>query len=219
MLVALGASLGGCSSTAQQPPLASPSPAVSAAPLPDMWTVHADPSEHFSVATPEAWDFLLRDSPSFVADLEAVGKHSPELQAYFKKAMETNAELRLVAADGRSLAGGFAANVNVMRSDLGAVSRAPTLGELATAKVTRLGNEAAVMLPVKRADVRVAGRPAVRIDYQLKAGDHTVSVRSYLLVMEHGGQRAMLELTMGAAADQAAATFDGIASSLTLPGA
>ena len=217
----VAAGVAGCSSPVATPtPTRSqtPSPSPSAVPLPAMWTVHTDQGESFSIATPDAWDYVIRDSSSFASDLDAVGKHSPELQTYFKKSIDANSELRLIAADPRSLTGGFAANVNVMRSDLGALARAPTLAELGAAKLTRLRNEGAVQLPVQHTDDTLAGRAAVRFDYALKAADQTVTVRSYVIVFDRGGRRTMLELTMGAPGDQATGIFDTAARSFKLAG-
>lgn len=193
--------------------------AFSPSPVPAMWTAHPDPGQGFTVATPDAWEVATRDSPTFAADLDTVGRHSPELQRFFKASLDANPELRLISADPRSLAHGFANNVNVISSDLGLGAAAPTLRELAQAKQTRLGHESGVKGPVKRAADRLAGHPAERFDYGLKLADQVVSVRSYLVVLERGGRRASLELTMAAPPDGATGIFDPITRTFNLSGA
>lgn len=216
--LALGAA--GCSATPPAAARATPAALPSALPLPATWTTHADRAQGFAVATPDAWDVAVRDSPTLPADLDAVGKNSPELAAFFKKALDSNPDLSLVAADPRSVAQGFAANANVMTANLGAVAGAPALADVVEAKLTRLRTEAAVSQPVRHSNARLAGQPAVRLDYTLKAGDQDIVVRSYLLVVDRGGQRRRLELTMGAPGEQGTAgTFDSIALSFSVTAA
>ncbi|GAC1333104.1 MAG: hypothetical protein NVSMB17_13080 [Candidatus Dormibacteria bacterium] len=221
--VVLLAGVTGCSQGAKPAPRPSLSPlptavATVSVPLPGMWTVHPDPAQGFSVVTPDAWDFVLRDSPTLAADLDAVGKHSPELQAYFVKAAQANAELRFVAADARSLEGGFAANANVVASDLGSRAAAASLGELSQAKVKRLRADPAVSSTLKLVATTLSGHPASRIDYELNTGGGTVTVRSYLAVVDQGGRRRLFELTIGAPGEQATSVFDTIAGSFVLFG-
>jgi hypothetical protein len=191
----------------------SPAPASSAAVTAPQVALHADPVSGFALAVPDAWDAVVRGAPGFATEIEVVGRHSPELKAYFQKSLAGDPELRLIAADSRSLAGGFATNANVSASDLGAPARAPGLQDLAAAKLRRLQAESAVVMPLSRHDDRLGGRAAMRFDYSLKVGDAVVNVRTYLVIVERTGRRQLLALTMGASPDQAAATFAGIAGS------
>jgi hypothetical protein len=180
-----------------------------------MWSSHGDAAHGFRVGIPDSWDVIVRDSPSFGADMDGVSRHSPELQGFFQRAMASNSELRLLAADSRSIAQGFAANVNVMSSDLGPSAGAPTLGELAQAKLIRLRKETAIPAgSVKGVDARLSGHPAARFDYALRAGDQDIAVRSYLLVFDLRGRRTRLELTMAAPGDPG--NFDTIARSFAV---
>jgi hypothetical protein len=200
----------GCSSTSPRS-AASPSPRPSPSPpppVPDRWSTHFDIDQGFSVPFPDAWDFAFRDSSVFDADLKTLGRRSPELAAFFRRSFTANPQLRLLAADSRGLPRGFASNVNVITSDLGTPPNAATLEELTTAKLKYLRQQPAVISAVTRTPDRLAGRPAVRLDYNLKAGEVTVQVRSLLAIVPRGKRNFMFELTMGTPAEEVATNFD-----------
>ena len=189
---------------------------ASATPLASGWRLHADNGQGYLVAFPDAWAFVFRDSTTLDADLKAVDSQSPELATYFRSSMAGVEQLRLVAADPRSLVNGFATNVNVMSSDVGNAASAPSLDALAAAKVKHLATDRTVAGPVKQAPGSIAGHPAVVIDYGVLAGARTARVRSYLLVVARGSERFLYEVTMGALPDAADATFVPLAASFAV---
>lgn len=188
---------GACSTTATSHApayLPSPSPTV----LPDLWSLHADAGQGFSVAVPEAWEVVVRDSPSFNTDLQAVSEQSPELGQFFTDSFSKHDQLRLLAADPRSLDAGFATNINVIISDLGASASAPGLDDLARAKAKRLSSTADLGKSLQQHRDHLSAVDAVRLDYTITAGGQAVRVRSLLTAVERGGRRYLVELTMGA---------------------
>jgi hypothetical protein len=233
-LVLAGCAVGAGDNELSPSPGASPSASASVSPggRPAGWVVRSDPAQGFSVAIPDAWDFVVRDSPTYTADLDAVSQHSTDLATYFKQSLAADAQVRLMAADSRSLATGFAANLQVMVSDLGPSGTAPGLSDLADAKVKLLSRQSG---PVKRTSDRLSGEPAVRLDYSLgrpppspaPSGGATAgagsnpgptpsaspspgtvpAIRSYLAVVRVGGRALEYELTMGALPGAAGTTF------------
>lgn len=204
--VVLATLLSACSSTAATGPVR-PSPSPASTPLPDMWGTYADRRQGFSVAVPTAWDVVARDSPTFAADIKTVSDQSTDLGRYFTDSFAKNDQLRLLAADPRTLQQGFAANVNVMISDLGADATAPTLDDVVRAKVKRLSTAAEVGKPLLRRSDRLSGLDAVRLDYTLNANGTPVQVRSLVAEWERSGRRFLVELTMGAPASDADTLF------------
>lgn len=184
--------------------------------MPLDWSLHSDLPQGFTLGTPTAWDVAFRDSPTFDADLAAVGQHSPELAAFFKQSFDSDAQVRFIAADSRSIATGFTANVQVISSDLGPVGVAPGLKDLADAKVKLLSTQNTVVQPVERAGNHLAGQQAVRLDYALTGPPGAPQVRSYLTVVERSGRRYEYELTMGARPDAAGTTFATLSNLFTL---
>ena len=204
-----------CSSTTATKPVPRPSASPSAIALPGGWTLRSDRPQGYSLALPSGWDYVVRDSRSYTAELQAVSRNSPELAGYFKQSLSADAQVRFIAADSSSLLSGFAANVHVMTSDLGPLGSAPSLKDLADAKVKLLSGQASVARPVKRAPDRLSGQPAVRLDYSL-AGSTSPMVRSYLVVVQRGGRGYEYELTMGALPDAAATRFATLGRFFTL---
>jgi hypothetical protein len=196
----------GCSGSSGTTAVA-PAPSAPATPLPDMWRSIPDKKAGFSVALPTSWDVVTRDSPTFDADLKAVGDQGPELAKYFTDAFGKNDQLRLLGADPRTLPQGFAANINVMTSDLGTTADAPTLDDVAKAKAKSLAAAAGVQKPVLRQADKMSGLGAVRFDYTLTANGTAVQVRSLVATVERGGRRFLVELTMGAPAAGAPSLF------------
>lgn len=195
----LAVALGACSTkatTTTHPQPSQPSPSPTA--LPDLWNVHTDARQGFSVAVPEAWQVVLRDSPSFNADVQAVSGQSPELGQYFTDSFSKHDQLRLLAADPRSLEAGFATNVNVIISDVGASANAPGLDDLTRAKVKLLNATSDLGKSLQQHRDHLSALDAVRLDYTLTAGGHSVQVRSLLATVERAGRRYLVELTMGA---------------------
>jgi hypothetical protein len=198
--------LGACSTTATSSPQAAlPSPSPTAPP--DMWSVHRDARQGFSVATPDAWELVTRDSPSFDADIRTVSAHSPELGQYFADSFVKHDQLRLLAADPATLQQGFATNINVMISDLGVTAGAPSLQDATRAKVKRLGAAPDLGRVLQQHRDRLSAMDAVRLDYVITAGAGAVQVRSLLATVERGGRRYLVELTMGAARADAEIVF------------
>ena len=214
-----GALLGfaACSASPQATtPLPGPGASGLATPLPPAYTLRTDGAQGFSLGVPDAWDYVVRDSATFEADLRTVAQHSPELAAYFRQSFTSDAQVRLLAADSRSVATGFTANVQVMASDLGPAASAPSLTELADAKVRRLTQETTVTHPVKRTADHLSGLPAVRIEYTLAGAANNPVIRSYLVVVVRGGRRYEYELTMGALGEAAGTTFENLGRLFTL---
>ena len=207
--------LAACSSTTATNPVPRPSASPSAIALPVGWTLRSDRPQGYSLAIPDGWDHVVRDSPSYPADLRAVSLHSPELAGYFKQSLSADAQVQFIAADSSSLLTGFAANVHVMTGDLGPLESAARLKDLADAKVKLLSGQASVIRPVKRTADRLSGLPAVRLDYWL-AGSVSPMVRSYLVVAERSGRVYEYELTMGALPDAAATAFATLGQFFTL---
>jgi hypothetical protein len=172
-----------------------------------MWSAHGDARQGFSVAVPEAWEVVTRDSPSFDADVQAVSGRSPELGTYFTDSFSKHDQLRLLAADPRSLQAGFATNINVMISDLGATATAPTLDDVTRAKVKRLSATPNVGKPLQQHRDHLSALDAVRLDYTITAGGNAIQVRSVLATVERGSRRYLVELTMGAAPANADTVF------------
>jgi hypothetical protein len=191
-------------------------PSVTPQAVPALWSVHADSAQGYALAFPDAWDFVFRDSRTLDADLKTVRNQSPEMGKYFSDGFAKNDQLRLIAADPRSLQAGFAVNVNVMVGDLGSASAAPTLDELTAAKLKLLGQQQDVGKPVKRSAVKLAGLPAARLDYTLSAGGLSVEVRSFVATFERGGRRYVAVLTMGEPAGGTSTTFDDLARGFLL---
>ncbi|HEV1997109.1 MAG TPA: hypothetical protein VGR61_03135 [Candidatus Dormibacteraeota bacterium] len=208
--------LAGCSSKAATTPLPSPSASLAATPIPAAYTLRSDAAQGYSLAIPDAWDYVLRDSPSFDADLQTVSQHSPELAAYFQQSFASDGQVRMLGADSRSLATGFAANVQVMVSDLGPVASAPSLKDLGAAKLKLLGKQTTVAQPVKRTDGHLSGQAAERLDYALTGATSNPVVRSFLAVVERDGRSYEYELTMGALPDAAGTTFENLGRLFTL---
>ena len=202
--------LAACSSSTPSPvpgPSPGPSPSPAATAAPEGWTLRRDGLQGYSLAIPDAWDFVIRDSPTFDADLQAVNQHSLELSAYFRQSLTSDAQVQFIAADSRSLQAGFAANVHVMTSDLGRVGSAASLTALVDAKVKLLSAQASVVQPVQRAPDHLSGQPAVRLEYSLAGTANSPLVRSYLVVLQRGGRDYEYELTMGALPGAATTTF------------
>ena len=202
--------LAACSSTTPRPvprPSPSPSPSPAAVAPPEGWTLRGDGFQGYSLAIPDAWDYVVRDSPTFDADLQAVNQHSPELGAYFKQSMSSDAQVQFIAADSRSLPAAFATTVHVMTSALGPLGPAARLKELVDAKVKLLSAQASVVHPVRRTPDHLSGQPAVRLEYALAGSANNPLVRSYLVVVQRGGRAYEYELTMGALPDAATITF------------
>lgn len=217
--------LAGCGTSATVP-TPGVTPSVSASPLPALWSVHGDAAQGFSVAVPDAWDFVFRDSRTLDADLKVVEQHSPELATYFRQSLAAHEQLRFLAADSRSLPSGFATNVQVMTADLGPAGIAPSLKDLTDAKVRALRLQASVTQPVARVADQLGGRPALRLDYTLATpaaaatgagagatadagagAPGTALVRSYLMEVLRGPDQFEVELTIGARPETAATTF------------
>ena len=202
--------LAACSSStpsAVPRPVPSPSPSSSSIAPPEGWTLRSDALQGYSLAVPDAWDYVVRDSPTFDADLQAINQHSPELGAYFKQSLSSDAQVQFIAADSRSLQTGFAANLHVMTSDLGPVGSAASLKDLVDAKVKLLSAQASVVQPLHRAPDHLSGQPAVLLEYSLAGSANIPLVRSYLVVLQRGGRGYEYELTMGALPDAASITF------------
>lgn len=198
--------LNACSSTAGTAPVR-PSPSAASTPLPAMWGTYADQRQGYSVALPTSWDVVTRDSPTFAANIKTISDQSTDLGTYFTDSFAKNDQLRLLAADPRTLPQGFAANVNVMISDLGADATAPTLDDVVKAKVKRLSAAAEVGKPLLRHNDRLSGLGAVRLDYTLTVNRTSVRVRSLVVEIERKGRQLLVELTMGAPASGAESLF------------
>ncbi len=193
------------------------SPAArTSASLPTGWSSHSDTGQGFAIAYPDAWDASFRDSATLDADLKTVAAHSPELGSYFADAFKKDDQLRLLAADSRTLAQGFAANVNVMISDLGDARSAPSLGDVAGAKARHLGAQPGVGKTLVRTRSRLADNDAVRFDYPLSSAGATAQVRSVITEVDHGGRRLLVELTMGAPSAVAGFAFDDMVGNFRL---
>lgn len=203
--------LAGCGTPTVAISKPSPRPSVAPQAVPALWSVHADSAQGYALAFPDAWDFVFRDSKTLDADLKAVRSQSPELGKYFSDGFAKNDQLRLIAADPRSLQAGFAVNVNVMVGDLGSAPSAPTLDELTKAKLKVLTKQQDVGQPVKRTNAGLAGLPAARLDYTLSAGGNSIEVRSYVTTIDRDGRRFVALLTMGEPVGGTSTTFDDLA--------
>ena len=183
--------------------------------VPAGWVVHTDNTQGFAVAIPDSWDFVIRDSATYDADLQTVSQDSADLAAYFKLSFGADTQVRFLGGDPHDLGGGFATNVQVIASDLGPTTTAPGLRELADAKTRLLAKQATLVQPVTRAAAVLAGQPAQRLDYVLTSTG-SPAVRSYLATVQRGGRSYEYELTMGALPAAAATTFDTIAQLFTV---
>ncbi|MFN2465977.1 MAG: hypothetical protein ABR598_06900 [Candidatus Dormibacteria bacterium] len=210
-LLGLLAALPGCAATTGHHPPAASSPTASAAALPAEWSLHEDAPQGFSLALPDAWDVATRDSPTLDADLQALRARRPELARYFTDGFTINDQLRMIAADSRSLNAGYAVNAHVNAGDLGSTAAAPSLDEVVKARLTRLARQREVTQPVHRTSTHLAGQTAAQLEYTLATPTAKVTVRSYLITVDRAGRRRLYELTIGQPADAGRGALDDIA--------
>ena len=223
--IAAGAalSLGLCGCSVSNPFLAkaSPSPSrQSSKPhkLDAGWTLHKDAGARFSVAFPDAWEKAQTDSPTLAADLAGIEQRVPELGPYFRDNLKAGSATgpALLAADPHSLAVGYVTNLAVFRNDVGAIAAAPDLEGVRRAKVRALSQGSPIIGTITQQRVRLGAFDAERLGYGFMAGNGSVHVVAYLLLVDSGRHRYEYELTMGGAVADYARLFDKVSSSFTL---
>jgi hypothetical protein len=218
---ALGVALCGCSLPHVSLVNASPSPSPQASKptaLDPGWSLHKDPGAGFAIAFPDAWARAQRDSRTLAADLSAIDHKTPELGPYFHDNVKVGSATgpALLAADPLSLSLGYATNLAVFRSDVGAIAAAPDLDGVRRAKVRALSQDSSIVGAISQQQVRLGGVDAQRLAYGFKAGTRSVHVVAYLLLVDRGKQRYEYELSMGGAITDYAQLFQRISSSFTL---
>lgn len=204
----------GSPSPTPTPRLPTPSP-VPSGELQPGWSRVDDPLAGFSIGLPDSWDRAVLDSPSFDADIAAIAGRNADLARFVSDAFKNakDRRLKLLAADPRSAAAGFATNANVMVTDLGAPAKAPGLTDLANAKLGTLRADASVIQPpVARRRTLPAGQ-SVQVTYAFDVGDRKVFVVTYLLVDDRGGFRRYIQLTLGTTSDDHDALFESFVAS------
>lgn len=217
----------GCSVSQSSAPKPSPSsaPAVSlvSTPVPSPsldpgWSLHADAGEGFAIGFPDTWQFLVKDSPTYDADLKTINTSSSDLGKYFGDGFK-NAQgngLKLIAAEPRSVQSGFVTNLSVFKTDLGASDQAPSLDGIATSKRNLIAKNPALTGDIKRQVVQLPAGSAEQLQYSIKPADKTATISLYLATYEAAGHRFLFEVIIGTNVSDYAGLFDRIAQSFRL---
>ncbi len=206
-------------STSQPSSLPAVSLVTSPVPSPQLesaWTLHQDTAEGYAIGFPDTWNFLLKDSPSYDADLKGV--NNADLIKFFGEGFK-NAQgsgLKLMAAEPRSAQSGFVTNLSVFKSDLGPSESAPTLDVIASSKQNLFAKSQAVTGEVKRQQAQVPAGAVEQLQYTMKPNDKTVTVSSYLGTTEANGHRFLFEILVGTNVQDPAGLFDRIIKTFRL---
>ncbi|MEA2647116.1 MAG: hypothetical protein QOE92_2199, partial [Chloroflexota bacterium] len=187
------------------------------APTPSLeagWTLHVDSSEGYAVAAPQTWNVVLRDAPTFDADVKAINDANADLGRYFKDGFQRgqSSGIKLIAAEPRSVLSGFVTNLSVFKNDYGPSDSAPTADAIAEAKLAALSKNPAVSDATQQ-HVALPIGDAVRITYNMKPADKVAAVSAYLVAQDSGGRRYVYELIAGSTVTDPGTLFGRIADS------
>lgn len=216
---ALAVGVCGCQSSPPQVG-GSPSPTLapaSPAPTPSLdagWTLHVDGAEGYAIALPNTWNVVLRDAPTFDADVKTIATANADLGKYFQDGFSKgdSSGIKLIATEPRSVQSGFVTNLSVFKNDYGPVETAPDASAVAAAKLSLVGkNPAATDATQQR--LKLPAGEAVRLSYSVKPGDRTAAVNAFFVALDTGGRRYIYEFIAGTTVTDPGTLFSHIADS------
>ena len=209
--------------TAKSSPTPPPAASLLATPVPSPsldpgWSLHADAGQGFAVGFPDTWQFLVRDSPTYDADLKTINTSSSDLGKYFGDGFKNGQAngLKLIAAEPRSVASGFITNLSLFKTDLGPRDTAPSLDAVATSKLNLLTKNQSVTGDITRQTVQVPAGSTERLQYAMKPSDKTVNVSTFLGTFDADGHRFLYQMVIGTNVQDFAGLFDRVAKSFRL---